>query len=94
MIVMENNVNICQSCGMPISEDKQKGTHKDGSLSDDYCSYCFKTGKFTRNVTLDEQVEMGLNYYPPYAKAKTQEEKDLIKQQTKEFLSHLKRWKS
>ena len=91
---MEDNVKICQSCGMPINEDKQKGTNEDGSLSNDYCSYCYKKGKFTQNVSLDEQVEIGLNYYPPYKKAKTQEEKDLLKQQSKEFLSNLKRWKS
>ncbi len=90
---MESNVQICQSCAMPISENKQKGTNEDDSLSNDYCSYCFKKGKFTNNVTLDEQVEMGLNYYPPYKKAQTQEEKDAIKQQTKDFLSALKRWK-
>jgi hypothetical protein len=92
--MMENNVKICQSCGMPINEDKYKGANEYGSLSDDYCSYCFKKGKFTKNIPLDEQVEMGLNYYPPYKNAKTQEEKDLIKQQSKEFLSNLKRWKS
>ena len=36
---------------------------------------------------------MGLQYYPAYKKAKTQEEKDIIKQQTKDYLSNLKRWK-
>ncbi|MCL2683533.1 MAG: zinc ribbon domain-containing protein [Bacteroidales bacterium] len=91
---MENNAQICQSCGMPISEDKQKGTNEDGSLSNDYCSYCFQKGKFTQNVSLDEQVEIGLSYYPPYKEAKTQEEKNLLKQQSKEYLSNLKRWKS
>jgi ABC-type lipoprotein export system ATPase subunit len=91
---MENDVKICQSCGMPMSEDNQKGTNEDGSLSNDYCSYCFKNGQFTNNATLDEQIEIGLNYYPPYQQAQTQEEKDLIKQQSKAFLSNLKRWKT
>jgi ABC-type lipoprotein export system ATPase subunit len=90
---MENEVKICQSCGMPIGADKHKGTNEDGSLSNEYCSYCFKKGKFTNSITLDEQVEIGLNYYQPYKKAKTQEEKDLIRQQSKEFLSNLERWK-
>ena len=67
---MEDNVKICQSCGMPISEDKQRGTNEDGSLSDDYCSYCFKKGKFTQNVSLDEQVEIGLSYYPAVQESK------------------------
>ena len=89
---MENNVTVCQSCGMPLREEKQKGTNEDGSLSNDYCSYCFKKGKFTHDLTLDEQVDMGLKYYPPYTKAKTPEEKELIRQQSKEFLSDLKRW--
>jgi hypothetical protein len=85
---------LCQSCGMPIREEKQKGTNVDGSLSEDYCAYCWKKGKFTNDITLDEQVEMGLNYYPPFKNAKTQEEKGLIRQQSKAFLSSLKRWKS
>ena len=85
---------ICQSCGMPVNEEKQKGTNEDGSLSEDYCSYCYKKGKFTNNVTLDEQIEMGLKYYPPYKKAKTEDEKEMIKQQSKAFLSTLKRWKT
>ena len=39
--------NMCQSCGMPLSQDPGKGgTNKDGSKSDKYCSYCYKNGKF------------------------------------------------
>ena len=43
---------ICQSCGMNIAEDKHKGTNEGGSLSNEYCGYCFKKGKFTRNITI------------------------------------------
>ncbi len=82
---MENKEQICQSCGMPITADKQKGTNADGSLSNEYCSYCYKKGEFTNTITLDEQVEMGLNYYPPYKKAQTQEEKDAIKNKQRIF---------
>ena len=39
---------FCQSCGMPFSKDPQGGgTNVDGSLSNEYCSYCFVKGKFT-----------------------------------------------
>ena len=39
---------FCQSCGMPMSKDPQKGgTEKDGSKTEKYCSYCYKNGKFT-----------------------------------------------
>ena len=85
---------FCQSCGMPMNEDKLKGSNIDDTLSNDYCSFCFQKGNLTNNVSLDEQVEMGLPYFPPYINAKTTEEKDRIKQQSKEFLSSLKRWKS
>ena len=85
---------ICQSCGMPLSEDKHKGTNKDGSLSTEYCAYCFKNGEFTHNRTLSEQVEIGLQHFPPYKNAATQEEKDTIRRQTKAHLSTLKRWKN
>ena len=85
---------ICQSCGMPMVTPEEFGTNSDGSVNKDYCAYCFKDGKFTNNLTLDEQVEIGLKYYQPYTEAKTQEEKDLIRQQSKEFLSTLKRWKN
>ncbi len=84
---------ICQSCGMPIKNDKQKGTNEDGSISNDYCFYCLKSGKFIYNVTLDEQVKLGLGYYAKYKQAKSQEEKEAIEKQSKDYLSTLKRWK-
>ena len=46
----------CQSCGMPLKYDPEKGgTEADGSISSEYCSYCFKGGKFTApSMTLDD----------------------------------------
>ncbi len=39
---------FCQSCGMPMNRDPQKGgTEKDGSKNDKYCSYCYQKGDFT-----------------------------------------------
>jgi len=39
----------CQSCGMPLSKDPEKGgTDPDGKKSLMYCSYCYKEGKFTQ----------------------------------------------
>ncbi len=39
---------FCQSCGMPMSKDPQKGgTEKDGSKNEIYCSFCYKNGEFT-----------------------------------------------
>ena len=48
---------ICQSCAMPLNSDKERGTETDGSLSDDYCIYCYRDGAFTApNLTMDEQI--------------------------------------
>ena len=84
---------ICQSCGMDIADDKLKGTNEDGSLSEEYCSFCYQNGKFTNDRTIDEQVELGLNYSEEYKNAQNDDEKDLIKAQTRKYLSGLKRWK-
>lgn len=38
---------FCQSCGMPMKEDPNKGsTNADGSINTTYCSYCFENGEF------------------------------------------------
>ncbi|MEP2530574.1 zinc ribbon domain-containing protein [Shimia sp.] len=39
--------NMCQSCGMPLSQDPAGGgTEADGSKSTTYCSYCYDNGAF------------------------------------------------
>lgn len=44
------NLPICQSCGMPMEKPEDFG-------SADYCSFCFKDGAFTHNLTLPEMIE-------------------------------------
>ena len=39
----------CQSCGMPMKQDKNGGgSEKDGTLSTMYCSSCYQDGTFTQ----------------------------------------------
>lgn len=45
---------ICQSCGMPIVNNNQLGSNKDGSLNEDYCKYCYQNGEFIDDVTMQE----------------------------------------
>ena len=61
-MMMENNVKICQSCGMPLDKDLNKGgTNSDGSKSDKYCSFCFQNGKFIdEGITLSEKIEKNI----------------------------------
>lgn len=53
---------VCQSCAMPLTDEKEIGTNKDGSKSEDYCIYCYKDGEFTHNLTMEETIEHSANY--------------------------------
>ena len=50
----------CQSCGMPLKKDPEKGgTESDGTKSLKYCSYCYSDGNFTQpNITVDEMKKL------------------------------------
>jgi len=58
---MENKIR-CQSCGMPLAEAAGNlGTNKDGSNTFEYCSFCFKAGKFTNpSQTLSEVIQSSI----------------------------------
>jgi len=57
---MEHPINekrICQSCGMPMKKDKDFGKNMDRSLNGEYCSFCFRNGRFTdEGITLQEKI--------------------------------------
>jgi putative zinc ribbon protein len=49
---------ICQSCGMPLREEKYLSTNADGSTNDTYCFYCYKDGEFIDGCsTLEQKME-------------------------------------
>lgn len=88
-------MNFCQSCGAPMETEEMKGTNKDQSKSQEYCTYCFKDGAFTQEMTMDEMINLNLQYVDEWNKGSdkkyTAEE---IKQQLEQFLPTLKRWKT
>lgn len=49
----------CQSCGMPLARDEQRGgTEKNDDRSKKYCSHCYQNGEFTLpDITLQEMRE-------------------------------------
>lgn len=52
------NDKICQSCSMPLDKEELRGTEKDGSLSREYCKYCYQHGNFTHpGLSLNEMKE-------------------------------------
>ncbi len=49
---------ICQSCGMPLSKDKNGGgSNADGTKSTEYCSLCYANGAFIQPDLTVEQVQ-------------------------------------
>jgi hypothetical protein len=84
-----DNWEICQSCSGPISGPQalEKGTNADGTINDEYCIYCFKDGKFTNDMTLEEMIADSVNYAE--AAGLTKEE---MLEHAKKTLPTLKRW--
>ncbi|NRH20817.1 hypothetical protein HOO68_02105 [Candidatus Gracilibacteria bacterium] len=50
----------CQSCGMPLEQDPEKGgTELDGTHSIKYCSLCYMSGEFIgKDCTLEEMIQI------------------------------------
>ena len=86
-------VVFCQSCGMPLESDDVNGTEKDGSKSECYCSYCYQNGGFTQDITMDEMIEINLNYLDEWNKGAEQKVTvEQAREQLRQFLPTLKRW--
>jgi len=49
---------MCQSCGMPLRDEKSKGTEADGSKSQKYCVHCYQKGKFTWPDATAEKMQI------------------------------------
>ncbi|NIZ18635.1 zinc ribbon domain-containing protein [Entomospira culicis] len=82
--------NYCQSCGIPMGEEKSfYGTHHDGSSAEDYCHHCFKDGSFIHDLTLDQMMRISLIYLSEVHPELSKEEAE---QRLRESLPKLKRW--
>lgn len=82
--------DVCQSCGMPMTEDAQHGTEADGSLSADYCCYCCQKGAFTAQCTMEEMIDFCLN---TDAVKKLYASREEGRRKMLEYFPTLKRWK-
>jgi len=79
---------FCQSCTMPIDNEIDRGTEKDGSYSNEYCKYCYRHGVFIN-------PEMTLGEMKSVITEQMQNRKipEVILQQSLTILPGLKRWK-
>ncbi len=86
-------MKFCQSCGMPLTSDEVCGTNADGSLSADYCTYCYQQGKFAQDCTMDEMIEHCAQFVEEFNKDSEQKvtKEEAIAMMKQEF-PKLKRW--
>ena len=85
------NMKFCQSCGMPMVLGVEYGTEKDGSKSNDYCSYCYQNGKFNDEMTMEEMIDFCT---PHMVEANPDMTAQKAKEQMLRFFPMLKRWKT
>jgi len=86
------NTTFCQSCGMPLTEEKLHGKNKDESISKDYCCYCFPNGEFNNpDETLEQMIE---SVIPFMIESGDFPDEESARKVCQEHMPHLKRWKT
>ena len=84
-----------ESCGMPLSSAEVLGTNADGSLNEEYCTYCYQHGDFAQDCTMDEMIEHCAQFTDEFNKDSGM---NFTKEEAiagmKEFFPTLKRWQS
>jgi Fe-S cluster assembly ATPase SufC len=83
------DIQFCQSCGVPLNSNKIKGTEHNGIKSNEYCKYCYENSNFKNpEMNLDEMKKNVKNkmeqlHLPNY-----------MVQKALNILPALKRWKN
>ncbi len=83
------NKIICQSCGMPMDDPKDYGTNEDLTPNQEYCTYCFQTGEFTSDTSMEEMIEICIPHM-----VKEGIEESAARSIITNLLPTLKRWKA
>ena len=88
-----NEMKFCHSCGMPVTNEII-GTNGDGTPFEDYCSYCYKDGKFEQDMTMEHMIDHCAQFTDEINKNSGQNlTVEQMKEQMRQFFPHLKRWK-
>lgn len=84
-----SNPVICQSCGMPMTNEEDFGTNSDGSKNAEYCRFCYQKGKYTdEGITMEQKIEKNVEI----AKKMGMSE-ERAKEMANNILPKLKRWR-
>jgi len=82
---------ICQSCGMPMTEDSHFGKNADGSKNEDYCCHCYPKGAFNNpSESMEEMIESCI---PFEIEAGAASDEESARKMLTELFPTLKRWK-
>lgn len=84
-----SQVNFCQSCGMPLSEESQLGTNNDGTKNHEYCTYCYQNGSYTNDCTMDEMIQFCIG---PMVENNANLTEESARKMMEGFFPTLKRW--
>jgi len=72
---------------MPMAKQEDFGKNTDGSLNQEYCTYCFQNGDFTWSGTLDQMIEKLVSMH---------DQMDISEEEARKMATHnlpkLKRW--
>ena len=74
---------------MPMDSDEIYGSNADGSKNEDYCIYCFKDGKFTSDMTMDEKMNFCID---KMCEVHPEFDRNEASSMMKEVFPKLKRW--
>jgi len=78
---------------MPLN-DGNKGTNADGSINEDYCVYCYKDGKFTQDMTMEQMIDFCAQFTDEINKNSGQNiSQEQAKEMMRQYFPQLKRWK-
>ncbi|MDL2237466.1 zinc ribbon domain-containing protein [Christensenellaceae bacterium OttesenSCG-928-K19] len=84
----------CQSCGMPLDSEEVMGTEAGGARTREYCTYCYKDGAYTQDVTMEEMIEISLKRMKELFKEDPAFDEAQALAQMRSFFPGLKRWKA
>lgn len=78
----------CQSCGMPMKIDSDFGTNADNTKNEEFCTYCYQSGKYTNpNITIDQMITSCVGMMVKFGTPE-----DQAKEQMQQLIPTLKRW--
>lgn len=82
---------ICQSCGMPMTQEEQFGKNADGSKNEDYCCYCIHDGVLDADCTMENMIEICIPFAMEEGVYQSAEE---AREKMRAYFPTLKRWKA